>query len=145
MRQPLPRRLMRVEAVVVSGVRDIVVQRQSGLRSRSRGVYVEQHHATPTHPNAHEFSDLTARRMTRCASVGLDLPRGSRPDLSRFYHNRLSSRSQVYDSKDGEMLERSIRHAWNRIWRRSPTHTETSLGASNSTTSCYRMLLDVKP
>jgi len=64
---------------------------------------------TLTHTRSGE---LTARRITRCASVGLDVFRGSRADLSPFYHNLLNGRSQVYDSKDREMSEWLKEHAW---------------------------------
>jgi hypothetical protein len=60
---------------------------------------------------------------TRSAELTTEGSRGARPwtstffevfwpDVSQFYHNQSNGRPQVYDSKDGEMLERSIRHAW---------------------------------
>jgi hypothetical protein len=53
---------------------------------------------------------------------------GIRPrHVSQFYHDLSNGRPQVYDSKDGEMLERSIRHAWKSVpTARSNAHRHAS-------------------
>ena len=58
------------------------------------------------------FSELPARRITQSYAVDLDVLRGFWPDVSQFYHDLSQGRPQVYDSKDGEMSEWSIEHAW---------------------------------
>ena len=46
---------------------------------------------------------------------------------------------------NGEMLERSIRHAWKAMWRVAPSDTETPLVTIDSTTSTYKMFFGVTP
>ena len=52
---------------------------------------------------------------------------------------------QVYDSKDGEMAEWSMAHAWKRFRRTASSNTRTLLRAINSATYVLLMLLSVTP
>ena len=61
---------------------------ERSIRHAWKANSVEQHRATPRHVNVYAIRELASKTISRCASVNLDVLRGSKPDVSHSYHNR---------------------------------------------------------